>query len=207
MSESGKVKHPESRSQGQADEQPPGLRDFVAVYEDVLSADLCEDIIARFEAEEAHHVRRGMRNIRAFTELNIDELPEWRPILETLEGTAKECFAKYRESHPGMFPPHHEFESFRIKRYQPGKGEVFSRHVDAYDNITALRFLVLFWYLNDVDEGGETWFPALKVRVRPRRGRVLMFPPFWMYEHAGLKPVSNDKYIIGSYFTFPVPRD
>lgn len=207
MSETGKVKHAAAAPQ-EADVGASGqLRDFVAVYEDVLSEDFCRDIIRRFEAEEAHHVRRGMSGIRKFTELNLDELPDWRPILDDLEQTAVECYRMYQESHPGMFPPAHEFESYRIKRYEPGKGEVFSRHVDGYDHVTALRFLVLFWYLNDVDEGGETWFPELRMRVRPRRGRVLMFPPFWMFEHAGLQPVSNTKYIVGSYFTFPVPRD
>lgn len=183
------------------------LRDFVKVYESVLSDALCEDIIERFEADAEHHVRRSMRNIRAFTELNIDDLQNWKPILKHLEASANECLKRYQRECPGRFALSHEFESFRIKRYEPGKGEVFSRHVDAYDEITALRYVVLFWYLNDVDEGGETWFPDLRMRVRPRRGRCLMFPPFWMYEHAGLKPVSNAKYIVGSYFTFAVRRE
>lgn len=201
------------QSQGNPQDRPPSgepahsLRDFVKVYESVLSDDLCEDIIERFEADAGHHVRRGMRNIRAFTELNIDDLPDWKPVLEHLESSADECLKRYQGECPGMFAPAHEFESFRIKRYEPGKGEVFSRHVDGYDEITALRYVVLFWYLNDVDEGGETWFPDLRMRVRPRRGRCLMFPPFWMYEHAGLKPVSNAKYIVGTYFTFQVHRE
>lgn len=202
--ESGKVKQGSRRLQEAAGAEVATLRDFVAVYENVLSGELCDQLVERFEAASDRHVSRTMRDIRAFTELNIDELPDWRDTLETLEQTARECYARYRAEHPGMFPPAHEFESFRVKRYRPGHGEVFARHVDGYDAVTALRFLVLFWYLNDVNEGGETWFPELRMRVRPRRGRVLMFPPFWMYEHAGLKPVSNNKYIIGSYLTFPV---
>lgn len=183
------------------------LRDFVRVYESVLSDELCRDIIDRFEADAGHHVRRSKRNVRAFTELNIDALPAWRQTLQMLEETAGECLKRYQADCPGMFCPAHQFESFRIKRYEPGRGEVFARHVDGYDEITALRYVVLFWYLNDVEDGGETWFPDLRMRVRPRRGRCLMFPPFWMFEHAGLKPVSNPKYILGTYFTFPVHRE
>lgn len=207
MNETGKVKQPGTAAQGPGESPGQSLRDYIQVYESILDADFCEDIIRRFEDEEDNHVRRGMPNIRKFTELNLDELEGWRPVLKTLERTAEQCLAQYRETCPGMIPPHHEFESFRIKRYEPDKGEVFARHVDAYDSVSALRYLVLFWYLNDVEEGGETWFPHLRIRVRPRRGRVLMFPPFWMYEHAGLKPVSNAKYIVGSYFTFPVGHE
>lgn len=198
--------------QQKADPQGPespvhSLRDFVKVYESVLSEAACRDIIERFEKDAGNHLRRTRRNVRAFTELNIDHLPAWRSTLTELEQTADECLKRYQADCPGMFCPSHEFESFRIKRYEPGKGEVFARHVDGYDEITALRYVVLFWYLNDVEEGGETWFPELRMRVRPRRGRCLMFPPFWMFEHAGLKPVSSAKFILGTYFTFPVHRE
>ena len=61
----------------------------------------------------------------------------------------------------------------------------------------------MFWYLNDVDEGGETIFTEpLDIKVKPKAGRVLIFPPMWMYPHAGLAPKSNAKYIIGSYLNF-----
>ncbi len=64
------------------------------------------------------------------------------------------------------------------------------------------RYLVFLWYLNDVDEGGETAFVDIDMKVAPRAGRLLMFPPYWMYQHAGLPPVSNDKYIISTYLMF-----
>ena len=33
-------------------------------------------------------------------------------------------------------------------------------------------------------------------------GRLLMFPPYWMYQHEGLPPVSGDKYIVSTYLLF-----
>lgn len=179
------------------------LRKYIKVYEAQLSAETCEDIIQRFETQVEHQVRRGVPNIKAFTEFVFEHLDDWADIRETLKTQAHACLKQYRSDAKGMLPAAYEFESYRIKCYQPNSGDVFNRHVDHYNESNALRFLVLFWYLNDVEEGGETWFPELKMRVRPRCGRVLMFPPFWMYEHAGLRPVSNTKYIVGSYFTFP----
>lgn len=208
MEENGYLKQTPPGAQARPDETPPpNLRDFVRVYDEALPGAVCDDIVERFEADAERHFRRRMRNIRSFTELNIEEVPEWRETLRSLEESAEEYYGRYRKESVGVFPVHREFESFRIKRYLPDEGDVFSRHADGYDAATAMRYMVFFWYLNDVDEGGETWFPALRMRVRPRRGRLLMFPPFWMFEHAGLKPVSGPKYILGSYLRFPEPRD
>jgi len=62
--------------------------------------------------------------------------------------------------------------------------------------------MVVFLYLNDVEEGGETYFPQLDVSITPKRGRALMFPANWMYFHQGKKPISNPKYIIGTYLHY-----
>jgi hypothetical protein len=53
-----------------------------------------------------------------------------------------------------------------------------------------------------VEAGGETRFPQLDLKVEARAGRLLMFPPYWMYQHEGLPPQSGDKYIISTYLLF-----
>ncbi|WP_394687711.1 hypothetical protein [uncultured Xanthomonas sp.] len=32
--------------------------------------------------------------------------------------------------------------------------------------------------------------------------RLLIFPPYWMFLHAGLPPRSGDKYILSTYLEF-----
>ena len=98
-----------------------------------------------------------------------------------------------------------KFEEIRIKRYRMGRGN-FLDHVDVGSYDSAMRFLVLFVYLNDVEEGGETKFvnvnkpgTYLPYTITPKRGRLLMFPPTWQYYHAGLKPKSGKKYLLHSY--------
>ena len=71
----------------------------------------------------------------------------------------------------------------------------------------ANRYLVLLWYLNDVEQGGETRFPQLDVTIPARAGRLLMFPPYWMYQHEGRPPISGDKYIISTYLLFIDPSN
>ena len=77
----------------------------------------------------------------------------------------------------------------------------FEPHYDALD-AKSNRYLVFLWYLNDVAEGGETEFCNFGLRVQARAGRLLMFPPYWMFQHAGLAPCSNDKYIVSTYLLF-----
>ena len=33
-------------------------------------------------------------------------------------------------------------------------------------------------------------------------GRLVVFPPYWMYQHEGIAPVSGDKYILSTYLLF-----
>jgi hypothetical protein len=88
-----------------------------------------------------------------------------------------------------------------LKRYRPGGAESFQTHFDALFEHSN-RYLVFLWYLNDVEDGGETEFPGLGVSVQPRTGRLLMFPPYWMYQHRGLAPRSGNKFIVSTYLLF-----
>ena len=88
-----------------------------------------------------------------------------------------------------------------MKRYRPSTDERFQLHFDSVDHL-ANRYLVLLWYLNDVERGGETRFPELGLEVAARAGRLLIFPPYWMYQHEGLPPESGDKYILSTYLLF-----
>jgi len=95
-----------------------------------------------------------------------------------------------------------------MKRYRAGTDEKFQLHWDAIQHV-ASRYLVMLWYLNDVPEGGETRFPQLDLTVSPREGRMLMFPPYWMYQHEGMPVRSGEKYIVSTYlmFTEPPPQN
>ena len=89
-----------------------------------------------------------------------------------------------------------------MKRYRASTADTFQPHFDSVDEVAG-RYMVFLWYLNDVREGGATRFTDLDVEVRPRAGRLLMFPPYWMFQHVGAPPVSNDKYILSTYMLFP----
>lgn len=176
------------------------LSELVRVYDDALPQEVCDRIVRRFDSA-ASTIKRD-DSLRSFDELIIDGSPEWVETHLVLEKAKDHFLARYCHDVPGDYPPRHDFEAFRIKRYSRAAGGRFRPHVDSYNLASAPRFLVCFWYLNDVEAGGETVFTELDLSVRARRGRLIMFPPYWMYRHAGMPPQSSDKYIISTYFLF-----
>ena len=106
-------------------------------------------------------------------------------------------------------PTTYGYEAVRIKRYYSNEYDRFDRHVDVMDYASARRFLAFFIYLNDVEEGGETEFVNLKkkgtyipYKITPKAGRMVVFPPMFPWPHAGLRPVSNMKYLLHSYLHY-----
>ena len=62
-----------------------------------------------------------------------------------------------------------------------------------------LRGLVYTIYLNDVEEGGETEFLHFSQRVKPKKGRIVIWPASFPYVHRGNPPLSGEKYILTSW--------
>jgi hypothetical protein len=130
--------------------------------------------------------------------------PKWGVIHNNIIAsiqTVSEYYMKDTGCSP-FWPPKNSIEQIRMKKYTAETGDRFDLHIDVGDYATARRFLVMFFYLNDVNEGGETTFPALDLKVKPKQGSVLCFPPVWMYPHLGEQPISNDKYIVGTYLHY-----
>jgi hypothetical protein len=184
------------------------LRYYVRWYDDSLSSEFCKKMVAAFEQATAHHVKRerGWRaglDASAWTELDITPLADVA-LKEFFSRKIDESLARYNQD-VGLaipVPKSTLLAPLRIKRYLPDASEAFQLHFDSIGEV-ANRYLVFLWYLNDVVVGGETGFSGLNVEVRPKAGRLLMFPPYWMYQHTGRPPVSGEKFILSTYMLFP----
>lgn len=183
------------------------LERFVQVFDRALPRALCERMIEsfetlqRFQRPNGEGRRIGLEESR-WTELDIGPLSDdgFRAML--LENMHAHL-ARYVET-LGLtipLPPTEHTSELIIKRYRPGGEDRFQPHFDSLGEVSN-RYLVFLWYLNDVAEGGETTFVDLELDVKPETGRLLVFPPYWMFQHAGRAPVSNDKYILSTYFLF-----
>jgi prolyl 4-hydroxylase len=183
------------------------LADYIRVYDDDLTPDFCARLVGGFEQTRALQVRngRGMRaglEESAWTELDVGQLADDAFRGFFLAGIER-ALARYNADVALRIPVPMRPRTDRLilKRYRPGGDEAFQPHFDSIDEVCG-RYLVFLWYLNDVAEGGETEFCDLGIKVAPRTGRLLVFPPYWMFQHAGRPPASGDKYILSTYLMF-----
>lgn len=184
------------------------LRDYVLVVDDSIDPDVCKFAMEAFEHNAS--IRESCDNPAGmhFHQLNVTAFAD-DPQLATLQKYMTDASRFYIELYKSrvpdtdFWPKTYGFEEFRLKKYEPNGVDQFADHVDAANLVSSKRFLVFFWYLNDVEIGGETEFlNKMDLRVTPKQGRLLMFPPLWTFPHRGCKPVSGPKYILGSYLHF-----
>ena len=91
------------------------------------------------------------------------------------------------------------YTSLKIQKTLPTEGyHVWHiEHQKGFNNEP--RALVFSVYLNDVEEGGETEFLHFSKRVKPKKGRIAIWPAAFPYLHRGNPPLSGKKYILTSW--------
>ncbi len=177
----------------------------IRIYDNAMSPEDCKKIIELFETNK-DQIQAFNTGRKEYSEIDIDKF-------ETPWSETKEKFISMMKTHMNKFmkdvkiqindfPPIIDMENIRIKKYLPNDKDEFKIHVDVLRSLLSKRFLVYILYLNDVEEGGETHLPKLNIKVKPKEGRLLMFPPFWTHPHAGLKPIKGTKYVIMSYLHY-----
>jgi prolyl 4-hydroxylase len=176
------------------------LADHVVSFPDALPAAVCEALIARFEASAEQETRKRDGG-HSFVQLDVSR--HWPDQAKLLMQLFLSYFARYRTAVEAEFwPPAFAFENLRIKRYLPDGRDGFPPHVDVMDHAAARRFMTAMIYLN-APAGGETVFPRLGLTVPPETGKLLAFPPIWLFPHAGLPPRGEPKYILHTYLCYP----
>lgn len=62
------------------------------------------------------------------------------------------------------------------------------------------RFLAWSLFLNNVEEGGELEFLNYSMRIKPKKGTIVLFPAYFTHTHRGNPPISNTKYIATGWY-------
>lgn len=113
------------------------------------------------------------------------------------------------------FPVDHT-ESLQCIHYEPT--QEYQAHYDSYDLDTPIgirccrkggqRLATALIYLSDVDDGGETYFPKLNLRIEPKKGRLILFYNVHLGTnnkhpnslHAGTPVIRGDKWACNKWF-------
>ena len=203
------------------------MEQFVYLQPNSLPTELCEEIIQLFEKEtEAQYlgVTGGgyRKDVKNTLDLSFPEMekngckyyqPEhanrWTTIKNVLYKELTKNLKKYivglkeqfntsffKEQSSGLTD-----NGFLIHKYFKEQGK-FTRHQDFMVKEKKHRVIVYLWYLNDVEEGGETQvFHHMK--IKPEAGKLLMFPAQWCFPHCGIMPLSGDKFVVTGWLHLP----
>lgn len=106
-------------------------------------------------------------------------------------------------------------EIMQAQKYEPG--QYYREHWDFFMPTSKEYKIYCEWmgqrtwtamiYLNDVEQGGETYFKHLKLRIKPKKGMLIAWNnlyrnglPNLKTMHEACPPISGNKYIITKWF-------
>ncbi len=175
---------------------------------------LCEKLIEFFAANSDKHTKGKMagglnlesKNSTDFAIRPKDlEQADHEPVRDYLNCLFA-CYKDYLDQWPFLktVMTNTDIGSFNIQRYLPG-GHFNKVHSERTTLETSHRVLAWMTYLNDVEDGGSTYFTHYDLEVQPRRGLTLIWPAEWTHAHRGNVLNSGEKYIVTGWMHFP-PR-
>ena len=183
------------------------MHQLIKQYEGVLTQQQCSNLIHLFEDNPSSVERIENDGHPQFSQINWTALATSEELHHQVCGALQQSFNRsftdIRGQVPSIenyLPEKNGWEQLRIKKYYKDKGDIFKWHVDVQNHATARRYLAGFIYLNDVKKGGHTSFG--NVAFTPEMGKMIVFPPMWMFSHAGQPPISNDKYLLSTYLHY-----
>jgi hypothetical protein len=194
------------------------MENYIYKNNNSLSVELCKDLIKMFEEETNKYegiTFKGLdKNIKDTTDFIIPENNQkWDKINKLLnkeirnnikiyldelnnkndfENQNQNTLTKYKIFENTKF----SHKNYMIQRYLKGKGKyIYHNDFQINNEDKSYRAITYLWYLNNVEEGGETVFFG-DYKIKPKTGTLIFFPASWCYPHTGKMPLSSNKYII-----------
>jgi hypothetical protein len=190
-------------------EKKSEIKNFIGIYDNYITEEECNKAIELFENESAFKktLTRVQFENASFKEkkdeqffANAANLKIWWSQLKPMVYNFDMAFKHYCQ-HTGANEHFEEFHysTIKIQKTLPTEGyHVWHvEHGRGYENEP--RVFAWSIYLNDVEEGGETEFLNQSVRVKPKIGRIVIWPASFPFVHRGNPPLSGKKYIITSW--------
>jgi prolyl 4-hydroxylase len=165
---------------------------LVVVLGNVLSDEECDALIRMSQDR--------MQRSKVANSLEVDELRTSSSMF--FQESENDLVAKVekRVSQIMNIPIEHG-EGLQVLNYQIG--QEYKAHFDFFSSPTVKnpRISTLVMYLNDVEQGGETYFPKLNFSVTPQKGMAVYFEYFYDNQdlndltlHGGAPVIAGDKW-------------
>ena len=193
------------------EEKTVNINNFIGVYDNFITKQECNRAIQFFENQNKFN---NTVNRVAFEQASIldkqdqqyfagaENLDVWWDTFKPMMLNYDQAWNHYIESTGALSAydggPFH-FTSMKLQKTLPTEGYHIwhVEHSKGFNNES--RAFVFSIYLNDVEEGGETEFLHFSKRVKPKAGRIVIWPAAFPYLHRGNPPLSGEKYILTSW--------
>ena len=174
-------------------------------HRDFLPAAQCAALIRLIDANRRPSTLLSENPDTQFRTSESCDMDRWSPDVRPTD----EAIAELLGIDPG------NGETMQGQRYAPGQQfrahhDYFHEGESYYEKVVEAggqRTWTAMIYLNEVEEGGATWFPQAGIRMAPRRGMLLAWnnmnpdgSPNLATLHEGMPVVRGTKYIITKWF-------
>ena len=173
---------------------------------------LCDELIQFFEQHQDMQ-RQGVTleglnpSVKNSLDLSIAPSDMNAPIHRAIKkyiGQLYACYMDYARQWPflGQTFPALDIGKFNLQKYNPG-GHFARIHSERTDMASLHRLFAFMTYLNDDFEDGETHFIHQQLKVKPEKGKTLIWPAEWTHAHAGEVVNGGSKYIATGWMLLP----
>ena len=191
-------------------EKTVNIDNFIGVYDNYILPQECEKVINMYEAQNKFN--NTVNRIGSESSSILDKqdqqlfmtgrnLDIWWEDLKIVMLNFDLALKHYLENTGAKetYKSPLQYTSLKIQKTLPTEGyHVWHiEHQKGFAN--EARALVFSIYLNDVEDGGETEFLHFSKRVKPKTGRIVIWPSGFPYLHRGNPPLSGEKYILTSW--------
>lgn len=187
------------------------MYNFIEIYEDAYSKEFCDSIINSFE--EANKLGRIFRSNKLDQSQDTRLIYDGAPNMNTVyfNGDIAQEFYSKLQHHYNSYCEKYSIlkmsapaspKGMQVQRTGPHEG-YHSWHSETMNQISAVRHLTYLLYLNDIPHGeGDTEFLYQGVKVQPKAGTLLLWPPYFTHPHRGNPIYSGYKYILTGWISY-----
>ena len=187
--------------------------DFIGIFDNVFTYELCDKYIRYFEnLLKSNFVQQRKFPSHLIADKNLDLISSNYFLESNIQYVGidflslfwEHCYPHYIKKFSIIqdMGKHNIFD-IKIQKTLPGEG-YHLWHAESMQLIDRNRIMGFMLYLNDVIDGGETEFLYQKIRFKPKKDRLLIWPAGYTHVHRGNPPLTNEKYVITGWIEYGV---
>ena len=197
-------------------ERKSSIKDFIGVYDGYIPDEACDQAIelfnkyqefnkvfSRFTSEGATQDFKNDKQLFCTGDVLMDQefnVNKLKLLMVNFDMALKHY---YTETNVKKYTAEDIITDYvKIQKTIPSQGYHVWHIEHGQGRENEKRILVYSIYLNTVEEGGETEFLYQSQRVKPVKGRIVIWPAGFPYVHRGNPPLIGEKYIVTSWINY-----